>query len=370
MALRFDRGTLRAPKYLADGSVVVEAVITRSGVFEYRNDDGTITREYRDPAEVFSAESMRSFELMAVADYHPAQGLITVENRSELGKGTILTGIRRDGNEMIAALHVTDRNLIAAMKAGRDACSCGYEQDLVKTPGTADGERYDAKQTNIRGNHVAIVDVARAGDTARVRMDAAATMIAGSPATEMKTMFKTLEEATAAFNAEKLRADSANAATVEATKKASTLEAERDAAKDAAAKAEKTRLDAAATAIAGARARVELEASAGRFLRNDGDKAPDFSKQSDREIRSAVIEKLTGKPVPATKAENDAYIDARYDAAIEAAGDGDAALAEVRGAVRVSGETRNDSPSDEAAKAHLEMCNRNQNAWKPTQKGS
>src|SRR5262249_40249598 len=44
---------------------------------------------------------------------------------------------------------------------------------MEEASGEWNGERYDAIQRNIRGNHVALVDVARAGPEARVRMDAA-----------------------------------------------------------------------------------------------------------------------------------------------------------------------------------------------------
>ena len=41
--------------------------------------------------------------------------------------------------------------------------SLGYNLDLIEEPGEWNGEKYDAIQTNIRINHLAIVDKARAG---------------------------------------------------------------------------------------------------------------------------------------------------------------------------------------------------------------
>jgi hypothetical protein len=51
--------------------------------------------------------------------------------------------------------------------------SCGYTCDLEKAEDGAKwcGIDYDFIQRNIRYNHVAIVDRARAGDDARIRMD-------------------------------------------------------------------------------------------------------------------------------------------------------------------------------------------------------
>jgi hypothetical protein len=68
---------------------------------------------------------------------------------------------------------ITDSDAIAALEAGRSELSCGYTADVVIEPGTWQGQRYDAKQTNIRGNHVALVDAGRAGPTCSIRMDAA-----------------------------------------------------------------------------------------------------------------------------------------------------------------------------------------------------
>lgn len=374
MAIRFDRGQLRAPRTLADGSIIVQAVISRAGVFEYRK-DGRTWLEYRDPREVFDPASMSSFELMAVTNLHPDEGEVTIENRSELGKGSVMPGsVRRDGDLLIADLHITDATLIHYMKNGRREVSCGYFQDIIEEAGTSPkGERYDARQTNIRGNHVAIVDIARAGDVARVRMDGA-TMITGEPPATEKNMFKTIEEATAAYNAEKMRADQATSAlesekakAVSEKKRADGFEAEAQTAKEKAEKAEKLRADGEKNAMANARARVMLEGQATSVLRTDGEPAPKFEGKSDREIRVAVIEKLSGKSVPSEK--SDAYVEARYDSLIENEKEADKAIADVREGVRESGETRNDSSTTAAQKAHAEMVERNSNAWK-TKKGA
>ena len=59
----------------------------------------------------------------------------------------------------------------AAVEAGKHQLSVGYHADLDETPGSWRGERYDAVQRNIRGNHLAIVDQGRAGPAAAIRID-------------------------------------------------------------------------------------------------------------------------------------------------------------------------------------------------------
>jgi hypothetical protein len=54
------------------GGIVVPAVITKAGVFEYRADDGSVVREYRPADEVTSRESRSSFAGAPVTDHHRA----------------------------------------------------------------------------------------------------------------------------------------------------------------------------------------------------------------------------------------------------------------------------------------------------------
>ena len=376
MSLRFDRGELLArPITLPDGSMIFEAVIARAGIQEYRRDGKTIV-EYRDPKEVFAPEHVSSYEFMAITDYHPEaideenDGHVTIANRESLGRGSVVPGsLRRDGMNLIAKLHVTSLSLIAAMKNGRNAVSCGYDQEFVSEPGhTPDGARYDGRQTKMRGNHVAIVDVARAGNEARARTDSATKQT-----TEKKNMFKTIEEATAAYNAEKLRADAATdqlsaskTATAAATKRADEADAAKDAALAKAEKAEKLRVDGEKAGKAAAKARVALEEKAVKVLRCD---AADVENKTDLELKVEMIEKLTGKELDATKAKSEAYVEARYDAAIDAEGEADEAIADVRTAVRESGSARHDSGEDTATKAREDMIKERQNAWMPKKKG-
>lgn len=62
------------------------------------------------------------------------------------------------------SLIVTDAAAIAAIESGRcRELSAAYMYDPVFRPGVFDGEAYDFVMTNIRGNHVALVEEGRAG---------------------------------------------------------------------------------------------------------------------------------------------------------------------------------------------------------------
>ena len=182
MALRYDIGSLKAPVRCADGRLRVDGYLTRTGVFEYRNPDGSVRREYRPPEEVFNADSLATFELVPLTDNHPPE-MVTAQNAKQYAVGATGESVRQDGDRVAASIVVFDAGVIAKLERGKVQLSCGYEADVEDSPGEIDGQRYDAIQRNIRGNHVAIVDVGRAGPDVRIRMDA------GIMVTEARTDF-------------------------------------------------------------------------------------------------------------------------------------------------------------------------------------
>lgn len=174
MAQRLDRGiALQKPTKLSNGWLRIDGRITRTGVFTYRLPDGKMRRELRLPEEVFKADAMQSFALVPVTDEHPP-AFLDATNTKEYARGSVAGTLRQDGQFIAGEMLVTDADLIAKLEGGKAReISCGYTCDLEESPGELNGERYDAIQRNIRGNHVAIVERGRAGPEARVRMDAA-----------------------------------------------------------------------------------------------------------------------------------------------------------------------------------------------------
>src|SRR3990172_918904 len=163
---------------MADGRLRAEAHISRAGIFEYADDGGKIRRELRDPAEVFRGDSLQSFGQVPVTNEHPPVGLISAGNARDYMVGSTGDSVIRDDDHVRASIMVADATTIAQMEAGKLEVSCGCSCDVDETPGNHPVYgRYDAVQRNIRGNHVAIVNSARAGKTARVRVDGAAAMV-------------------------------------------------------------------------------------------------------------------------------------------------------------------------------------------------
>lgn len=349
--IRYDAvGQLRAPRRTEGGRMRVDGVFTRAGVFEYRRADGSIQRELRPPDEVDA--SLSSLEMLPVVEDHPRDGLL--RNDSRRAQGWTLEGVRRDGDLVIGSLMVTDPALVRSVEQGKRALSVGYEVEYDDTPGFHPlYGKYDGTQRKIRGDHLAVVDLGRAGPEARVRMDSVGTFLAppatGVPSDLTRTdtsvnmtgkadtvdEIKKLQEALAAANS---RADAAEKSVRElgaradaATGKCEALEADlAKAREDAKSGAEVPRLQAELAIATGkleaaekARAdaadpkrfrdavkvRTALEQSARLIL---GDKFR--ADLDDRDLMVAAVEKIYG-PIQDRSSRSDDYIRAKFETA-------------------------------------------------------
>ena len=120
---------------------------------------------FRPEEEVFSPETVASFEGMPVTNDHPPEG-VDVSNIRALQKGHAHNVRRGSGEEsdlLLADLIITDPALITAiLEEGKREISCGYTYELCRENG-------QYIQRKIRGNHVAVVDAGRAGSRVSIK---------------------------------------------------------------------------------------------------------------------------------------------------------------------------------------------------------
>jgi hypothetical protein len=143
-------------------------------VLDYRRADGTVVRELRPPSEVFAPASLATLSAAPLTDLHPSE-MVSPANVRKLAIGHVSDDVRQDGQHVAANVTVQDAAAIAAVEAGqRRELSCGYTCDLDETPGTYNGQPYDAVQKRIRYNHVGIgpKNWGRAGTSVALRIDA------------------------------------------------------------------------------------------------------------------------------------------------------------------------------------------------------
>lgn len=151
-----------------EGFLIAQGVpIARTGIQVYGSGevpvdagpDGRILID-RSPEEVFRPETIASFEGKPITLDHPISD-VTIDNWRELACGHAQNIRRGDGaldDLLLGDLVITCPNAISAVRS-RDIrqVSAGYDADYESTgPGRG-------RQTNIIGNHIALVNEARCG---------------------------------------------------------------------------------------------------------------------------------------------------------------------------------------------------------------
>lgn len=339
---REDAGELHRPVRLDNGWMRVEARITKTGIFEYLRPDGTVQRELRLPEEVFKADAMNSFALVPVLDGHPPRGehILNAETARKYVKGAVGQP-QRDGEFVRAPMMIMDSQLAQKLDAKMvSQVSCGYSCGLEQAePGANwNGQHYDFIQRDIRGNHVAVVPVARAGEDVRIRLDSAnnvAVEFSPSDGTELppkpeETPVSTLKinippgidvEVVEGPGAQALqahlrtmveRADAAEKGAAAAKAQVDKASGERDALKEELEKQKKAHADAADPVRIDAlvKERMALYDVARKALGSEK-----LDGLDPAEIRLRVLKKVSPGFDPAGKSPE--YLQARFDAVAE-----------------------------------------------------
>lgn len=144
--------------------VCVDSILARTGKQTYRRDevfhdgnDSEIEVD-RKPEEVFSAQTLASFENKPLTVEHPDVD-ITADNHKDYAVGYV-RDVKKgevDGKPvMLGTLVITDAQTIEEIENGEHTdLSCGYNCDI--------DDEENPQQRNIRGNHVALCQSGRAG---------------------------------------------------------------------------------------------------------------------------------------------------------------------------------------------------------------
>jgi len=323
-----DAVTVSGTRRTADGYLIAEAKSVRTGIQLYSGDEVgkpemPIVRVYRPADQVFADASLQSFTHAPVTMNHPDEA-VTAANWKDLAIGEVSTAAKKDGEWVHLPLILKDAKAIAEVEEGKRELSAGYTCELVWGDGvTPDGQQFDATQTNIKINHLAVVTRARAGSQARIGDGAswgAAPFIPDhNPKKETIMTLKTVtvdgipvevtDQGAVVIGTLQTRLADANA-------KAEKAEAAHTAAL-AAKDAELAKKDAELDAMT---AKVLSDADLDKRVQDRADliavasviaKDVKTTGLSDAAIRKAVVAAKLGDAAIAGKA--DAYIDARFD---------------------------------------------------------
>lgn len=183
-AYRIDAVEIKSARIDEQGFMQVGGVIARVGVQEYMV-DGTIVRELRPESEVI--KSAKTFVRKPMTLNHPPV-FVNADNATDYLKGMTSTIQYQDGLLIDTEMSITHQDAIEAGLSTHKQLSAGYLVDLKPESGVwvdihgVQGEpgksyEYDAVQTNIQGNHVALVEQARAGKIASLKLDSATSNV-------------------------------------------------------------------------------------------------------------------------------------------------------------------------------------------------
>lgn len=339
-----------------DGFLSGKAVVTNIGVFDYMLPDGKIIKELRLPEEVLCDESLESLRMVPLTLGHPSAN-VTPATVGALQVGSIGDGIQNDTYRVYAPITINRQDAIEAVRSGMLGLSCGYTCDVEIKSGRWMGVQYDAIQRNIRYNHVAIVDVPRAGDDAFMRLDGASGVRSSyTTLMEDRKMVKLKLDGEVQFDvdpkvAEHVAQLAAKADAATAAK--ATAEGERDSLK---AQVEQLKADAAKqpeAVAAGVAARLALCDS----VRAVGIEVK--ADASDAEIKSLVILKAFPKADLAGKAAE--YVQALFDGAMQVLAGASPEVKPAAGSPLFDG----GSEHVDSAAARAKMIDATTQAWRP-----
>lgn len=150
-----------------NGYIKVPARIARTGELEYTGAEigepgnNEIYYVYRTAEELFSKETIDSFEGMPITIAHPEDLQVSAADWSTKAVGHI-QDVKPDGEHLTCTAYIQDASAIKVIEEDDVIeLSCGYDAELRK-----DGDRL--VQYGIIGNHVAIVPEGRCGSTCRL----------------------------------------------------------------------------------------------------------------------------------------------------------------------------------------------------------
>lgn len=325
-----DKVSTSAVRKTADGYLVADAAVARTGIQNYLGrevgkPDMPIVRVYRPAEQVFSKDAMKTYAHRPMTNDHPSVA-VNAENWKDYAVGQTGGDVMRDGEFVRVPLVLMDQKAINDWENGKVELSMGYSADIVFQKGVTDsGEEYDAIQTNLQMNHLALVDKARGGDKLRIGDKGTPDIISPAQPNEGGHMadsnlrkvivdglsVETTEQGAQAIEKLTKQVGDAKAETTALADSHKAAIAAKDAEiakKDAEIDALKGKVMNAAALDAAVIARADLIAKAKTVADQD------YTGKSEAEIRKMAVAKKFGDSAVADKSAE--YIEARFDIAV------------------------------------------------------
>lgn len=161
----------------ANGYVTVKGnPITREGVYQYLGSEipgyegnpDDLVNVYRPAEELCKPETLESFKLLPFIIEHTWVGIEGVDAAELDMTGCIGEEVYFEEGYIKGTIRWFSQVVQAALDSGIVELSPGYTWDVYKQSGVFEGVPYNYVQRNLRGNHLALVEVGRTGYNVRV----------------------------------------------------------------------------------------------------------------------------------------------------------------------------------------------------------
>lgn len=149
--------------------------ITKVGVYPYLGREigapiaNKIYMVYRPAEELQKPETLESFNLLPWVDEHEMLGDGATPAEEKGIQGTLGANAHFDYPYIKNDLRIYTQYLKDLVEQGKIELSPGYRSQYDFTPGIFEGQKYDAIQRNIKGNHLALVSEGRTGKDVAVQ---------------------------------------------------------------------------------------------------------------------------------------------------------------------------------------------------------
>ena len=290
--LLFDAATVTTRKKTPEGYLQVSALAGRPGIQLYSPEDfpslpehiqGLSTIRILRPDNVVR-DSAQTFRAKPVTIEHPPV-MVDASNIKKYSVGIVDAVEVVEDNNLKTDLLVQDGEAIMVIDAGKQQISLGYDANIDWTGGVDETYgAYDASFTAIAGNHLAIVDRARAGSAYRL-FDSAKNEETNMTEIKDAEVIRENEQLKIAVKDAQSENEKLQTAVTDAESKVATLAAELEATKkmiisdaEIADRVEKAASEKLAVIDSARRAYPEVEVEG----------------KSTQEIQLAVIDHLTG----------------------------------------------------------------------------
>lgn len=157
-----------------NGYLVLKCNFARTGIQERYGveissdfESSKLYKEYRSPSEVFKPEVIDGFKRVVITNEHPNE-LLTNKNTKYYAVGFVSSNVEIiDNTYLQCEITIYDLATIEDIMSGKIELSAGYLYSITMV----ENQEYDYIQTDIKPNHIALVEAGRCGSSCSLALD-------------------------------------------------------------------------------------------------------------------------------------------------------------------------------------------------------